>query len=43
MKKSNNLKMERWINFKIILNNNKIIVEKKLGEKQGYFDYIFEM
>ena len=28
MKNSNKLKMERWIIFKIILNNNKIIEEK---------------
>ena len=34
VKKSNNLKMERWNNFKNILNNNKIIGEKKLSEKQ---------
>ena len=34
MEISNNLKIERWINFKIILNNNKIIEEKKLSKKQ---------
>ena len=28
MKNTNNLKMERWINFKNILNNNKIMEEK---------------
>ena len=28
VKKYNNLKMERWINFKNILNNNKIMEEK---------------
>ena len=31
----NNLKNERYINFKSILNNNIIIEEKKLSEKSA--------